>query len=442
MKKGTAVLLILMLVFLCFTGCSSNNKPVASSEPTQTASPTEPSSSDESAEPVHLKMTFWGNETYQAMYEKIIDLYQTQYPNVEVEPILIPYSEYNNKITVMLTSGAPPDVGWLASDFVTEYIANDALVDLSKEVIDDPDFDFDDIYASTTWHLRDGDALYGVPTNAAPKVIFVNKDLLNAAGLADPNTLGKEWTNEKRLEYAKAMTDPAKGIYGMNIIADWKNWYGGLLNLIWAYGGNVMSDDNKEFVFDSPETAEALQFFCDSMFKYKVHPMPGAQVSFDSGQIGLWEDNYSYAGKLPDVSFDWDIAPLPYGKNDEPIWVGSSCMAAFKEGEHHEEAINLVKAITGKEGEEILMTLIPPSRKSLQESDSFLTKKNPPSQEGIRSALIDRLSGPGKCFITPPNWSQINAAIQSNLDELFGQTADVQTVLDKIDEEVKPLLNN
>lgn len=390
-------------------------------------------------EKITLTLTHWGNEIYQEMFDQIGELHTQMYPNVTVETILIPFSDYANKLAIMYASDSPPDVAWMPTEFIVQYLQNDSLIDITDEVIGDESFNFDDIYDSATAHLWVDGKLYGVPTNAAPQVLFYNKDLLQKAGLADPNTLGEDWTYDRVREYALAMNDPDNNIYGVNFIRDWKVWSGGLVHLIQLSGGSIFNDDMTEFTLNSPETAKALQYFSDLMFVDKVHPLPGDQVMFNSGQLGIFQDNYSSVGRLQDVTFDWDIAPMPYSEVGGNLWVGASAMCAFKLSDYPEEAAQLIKTITGEEGQKIAMQLLVPSRQSLQESDAFLNANTPPSEDGVRSALIDRMQVNGRAFVTPANWTTIEAAVQSGLDELYGQTMSVQECLDLIDEEVQPL---
>lgn len=389
-------------------------------------------------EQIKLTLTHWGNEKYQAMFDEIGALHHEKYPNVTVETILIPFSEYANKLAIMYASDSPPDVAWLPTEFIMQYLRNDSLIDLTEDVVGDAGFNFDDVYASAANHLWVDGKLYGVPTNAASMVIFWNKDLFKAAGLEDPNDLGKDWTYEKMREYANKLNDPSNNVYGVSFLRDWKTWANGLVHMIWLNGGSIFNDDFTEFTFNNPGTEKALQYLSDLMFVDKVHPMPGDQVMFNSGHLGMFQDNYSSIGKLGDVTFDWDIAPIPYGDGD--LWVGASAMSAFNLSKHPQEAVDLIKTITSEEGQRIAMQLIVPSRKSLQESDEFLNANTPPSEKGIRSALITRMQERGKAFITPANWTSINAAIQSGLDELFGQTMSVQECIAAIDEEVQLLI--
>lgn len=389
-------------------------------------------------EKITLTLTFWGNDNYEAMFDEICALYTAEHPNVTVDTVLIPFSEYANKLAIMYASDSPPDVAWLPTEYIVQYLSNGSLLDVTEAVTQDADFAFEDIYPSAAAHLWVDGKLHGVPTNAAPQVIFYNKDLLNAAGLTDPNELGKDWTYEKLREYALAMTDAAKGIWGVALVRDWKSWSDGLVDLIRQYGGDIFNADFSEFTLNSPNTQAALQYFSDLMFVDKVHPMPGDQVTFESGQLAMYQNNYSQVGKLGEVPFDWDIAPMPYGDGD--LWVGASAMCVFEQSEHPEEAIELLKMITSVEGQTIASRLIVPSRRSLQESDTFIKANTPPSEKGVRTALIERMSVNGRAFVTPSNWTTISAAIQSGLDELFGQTADVQTCLELIDEEVAFLL--
>jgi len=324
----------------------------------------------------------------------------------------------------------------------TVFIGSNSLLDISA-VDKDKEFNIKDIVPATLIHLRKGRKLYGVSTNAAPGVIFFNKTLFKEKGLKTPLDLakGKKWTYAQMLETAQALTDSSKGVFGVRIARDWKSWPDTLVDLFWAYGADILSKDQHKFLLNSAKGAEALQYFNNLMFKYKVHPKPGEQTSFESGKVAMYRDKFGYVRKLANAKFDWDIAPLPQGpKANAPIWVGASCYSVFKDTKYPKEAMELVKTLTGKQGQTIATRLLPPSRKSVQQSDVFLKGLPLPTAEAIRVSIIDKVSGPSRPFITPENWPLIEAGIQSGLDILYGETSNVKSVLQRMQKEVTPLL--
>lgn len=391
---------------------------------------------------VRLTMTLWGDANYQKMAEEIVALHQKKFSNVEVEIMVIPFSEYSKKLSIMNAAGSSPDVAWLASEMTTVFMDSNNLLDISA-IEKDKEFDINDISHATLSHVRKGKKLYGVSTNAAPGIIFFNKTLFKEKGLKTPLELAKEkkWTFEQMLSSAQAITDSSQGIFGVRLARDWKSWPDTLVDLFWAYGADILSKNNQKFALNSSKGAAALQYFSDLMFKHKVHPKPGEQTSFESGKVAMYRDKFGYVRKLANVKFDWDIAPLPLGpKSEAPIWVGASCYSVFKDSKNPKEAMELVKTITGKQGQIIATRLIPPSRKSVQQSDVFLKAQSLPTAEAIKISIIDKLSGPSRPFVTPQNWPLIEAGIQSGLDELFSEKADVKSVLQKMQKEVEPLL--
>lgn len=418
MRKVTAVLLALLIMCFAIVNCAAAQKKV------------------------RLTMTLWGDVQYQKMAEEIVALHQKKFPNVEVDVMLIPFSEYSKKLSIMNAAGSSPDVAWLASEMTTVFMDSGSLLDISA-IEKDKEFDINDIFPSTISHLRKGKKLYGVSTNAAPGIIFFNKTLFKEKGLKTPLELAKEgnWTYDKMLSSAKAITDHSRGVFGVRLARDWKSWPDTLVDLFWAYGADILSKDNKKFELNSPKGAAALQYFSDLMFEFKVHPKPGEQTSFESGKVAMYRDKFGYVRKLANANFDWDIAPLPLGPNPKaPIWVGASCYSVFKDTKHPREAMELVKTITSKQGQTIATRLIPPSRKSVQQSDVFLKAQSLPTVEAIKISIIDKLSGPSQPFITPQNWPLIEAGIQSGLDVLYSGNASVKSALEKMGKEVEPLL--
>ncbi|WP_340022426.1 sugar ABC transporter substrate-binding protein [Paenibacillus sp. FSL K6-1096] len=392
-------------------------------------------------ERVKLKFSLWGNDAQKAMVEGLVDEFEQLHPGIEVEIMTIPFADYQQKLSIMLASRTAPDAGWLAERMIPQLLESGQLVDIAAEVKEDPEYHYEDIYPSTLDIFKREDRLYGIPFSTPPVLIYYNKDLFLEKGLKTPTELYKEgkWNYDEFLKAARSLTDRQRGIYGVKLVRDWNNWSDALLPLFWSHGAELFDSSGASFALNSPEGKEALQLYSDMMFKDKVHPLPGDELTFDSGRIGMYTDRYSYTSKARAVTdFAWDIAPMPAGIKGTGTSLGYAGVSVF-ETRHPAEAAELLKFITSAEAMRVTAQYFVPSRKSVLESDVFLRAASEPSPESIQLAVLDQI---GSARIAPghKNWQQIDTKIQMLLDGLYTQSATVDGVLGQMELEVNPLM--
>jgi multiple sugar transport system substrate-binding protein len=124
-------------------------------------------------------------------------------------------------------------------------------------------------------------------------ILYCNKELFAAKGLKFPKTL------DEMLEAAKAINDPAKGIYGY-VGRGLKNANTPVWNSF-MLGWDVDTVDDKGVMYtDGPEAIAAAQVYQKLMKDYAPPGVAGfnwneAQTSFIQGTAGMWFDGIGFA---------------------------------------------------------------------------------------------------------------------------------------------------
>jgi len=441
MKKGAAFILSLLLIAVMVAGCGNNK--TSEGKTNQAAAPGATQATEVTEAPqkeVTLKFSIWGNDTHKQMYEDMIVKFNETNPNIHVELMIIPFADYQQKLTIMQASRTAPDLSWLAERMIPQFISGDALLDISV-LKSDTAYNFADIFPSALELLTKDDKHYGIPFSTPPSMIYYNKTLFEAKGLPTPTQLYLEgkWNYDEYLKAAKALTDSSKGIYGTNLVRNgWENWPDALQTVFNAYGAELINAEGTEFTLDSNQGEQALQLFSDMIFKDKVHPKPGDQTTFDSGKIAMQKELFSYMGKAKAVTdFEWDIAPLPAGPNGPGTTLGYAAVTISKDSKHPEESLEFLKFITNPENMAITSQYFVPSRKSVLESESFLNQG--PSAESMKLAVIDQMAA-AKTLPSFKDWAKIDSNMKTVLDYLYTQSLTVQEMLQKADESMTPLL--
>lgn len=392
-------------------------------------------------EPITLTMSIWGGDAHQQMYKALFAKYQETHPNVTVELIVIPFAEYQQKLSIMKASNEAPDIAWMSDRLIPTFLESDQLVDVSY-LKEDPEYDFDDINPGSFGPLTKDSKPYGVAFSNPPMVLFYNKTLFEEKGLATPTELAAkgEWTFENFLTTAQALTDQTKGIYGYNGNDSWKVWMDCTYWMVAGFGGDVF-DAQGNFTYDSPEAQQGIQMYMDLIFKDKVNPMPGDVVTFDSGKIAMFKGGVSYAGTAKNIKdFEYDIAPLPKGPETKYVEAGFAGYVMLADADPAKDAArkDLFKFITSKDSMMVTSTYFVPSRKSVLSSPEYSETLPLPNKESIKTVILDQYEN----FRTYPahsNWAKIDAEMQLIFDELYTKTIDVPTAALEMRERVAPL---
>ncbi len=186
------------------------------------------------------------------------------------------------KVIVQSHGGVGPDLfdcysPQELSAYVKSGVAWDVTDDLAAAGIDLRD----EAWAVCLPYVLYQGRAYGFPANAATDVLWFNKDIFEAEGIAPPEgSLG--W--EEFIVLAQKLTKrDAQGRairYGFSFDSSmWKFF-------LYQWNGRVYSDDGRWCTLDSPEAVAAVQFLYDLIYKHKVMPSPGEEDAIS--QEGGW----------------------------------------------------------------------------------------------------------------------------------------------------------
>jgi multiple sugar transport system substrate-binding protein len=391
---------------------------------------------------VKLSFGIWGNDTHKAMYQQMIDKYKTTHPNVSIDITIIPSADYQQKLSVMMATKTAPDVFWLMERAIPQFMNAGQLADLSS-FKNAADYNFSDIIPSTLELFQKDGKQYGIPFSTPPNMLYYNKTMFKQKGLETPTELYKEgkWTYDAMLDAAKKLSDPGKGVYGINFIRPegWATaWIESVITLPWAFGADYFSKDGKSFTLDNKAGQDSLQLLSDMIFKMNVHPKPGDQTTFESGKIGMQQELFSYMGKAKAIKdFEWDIAPLPQGTAGRGTTLGYAGYCVSQFSENKQAALDFAQFLSNPENAATASQFFVPSRKSVLQSDGFL--KQGPSPESVKMAVLDQMPS-ARVRQGFENFQQIDDVMKRDLDLLFTQSKPVPDIIKQMGADVKPLL--
>lgn len=257
----------------------------------------------------------------EAKFEaEIIADFKKANPGADIDFTTYDWANMNAQLTAGFASGSPPDVQYLVDLIYPAYAERGVLQDMTP-LVNDPAWKSEhDAIAPFAWNLATSSkGIWGVPVLGAVYNIFVNLDLLNAAGVA--GTWQKSYAD--MMAAAKAAT---KGdVFGVSLrtrVSDFAFW--DWFPYIHNAGADIL---NKDWTGNGlAGAADAMQFLID-LHKAKVTPPVGSvdwQGQFDlfkAGKIAI------YHGETPQINellaspppFKWDVAYAPPGPMGQTV---------------------------------------------------------------------------------------------------------------------------
>ncbi|MEU4565188.1 sugar ABC transporter substrate-binding protein [Micromonospora sp. NPDC023956] len=398
--------------------------------------------SAESDGPVTLRMTTWSaNEAHLKLFNEIAAEYLATNPKVtKITFDPIPFENYTTTLTTQIAGGNPPDLAWVLENSAPDFVSSGALVPLDDTLKNTDGYTFDELAPAATKLWKADGRLYAYPFSTSPFGVFVNTDLVKAAGAKSPAELiaAGQWTWENALATAAAV-NAKSGKAGLVVRDfDYKGW--DFLSTVWTgWGARAWSEDGKTCGFDSPEMVEAMTFLHKGIFVDKALPGPGTTADFFAGEAGLTVTQISRASLLTDQKFGWDLVPLPAGPKGEYAVIGQGGMGVLKKGRHAEAAAAFLAYLTNPANSAKLAQFFPPPRTS-QLTAATLAKTNPLlSPEQLQKVVID---GIAEGVVKPSHTGQaeLSQAVRAALDPLWKADADVRRVLGGVCSSIRPLL--
>lgn len=328
---------------------------------TNTAGNNPGSSDDTSSKGSDKKITLklwhiWAadSETQKKPFEKLIEEYQKENPNIKLEVEAYDNETYKTKIKTAIAVNEAPDIffSWGAG-FSKPFVKAKSVVALDDYINDGTK---DKISAGTLDNFIFDNKTYGLPMYTWSAILYCNKDLFDKNSVKIPDTY------DEMLQAVKAFKD--KNIVPMTC-GEKERWPGMFYQNILAIrtAGVKLSNQalNKEASFDQPQ-------FVESAAKLEELVKAGA---FDKGVMALTKDEVEasfkqgkvamyYTGNWAAGQWDADDSPikgkvvcknfpaLDGAKGDQQAFLGGSIetFMVSSNSSYKDEAVKVVKYIS------------------------------------------------------------------------------------------------
>lgn len=262
--------------------------------------------------------SYWGvpDGHPTAIWEKAIEKFQTQHPNVQVKLIAgVQKADYGEWLAERLLSGQEPDVFLIPREDFDNYASKEAVLPLNNLMEADNDFDTTLYYPVSLQAGQLGSTFYALPLESVPTLMFVNKTMLKDYQIPLPSPT---WTWQDFYNICQQTTQDTNG--------DGKLDTFGAYGYTWqqaALDNNVLlfqTDGNNRIARFEGLDLEAAIHFVRSLQELNQGYRPTAR-DFDLGHIAFrpltfaeYRTYQPYPWRVKKYSsFDWDVVPFPAG---------------------------------------------------------------------------------------------------------------------------------
>lgn len=406
MKKVLSMFLVAMMVIMA-AACSKN----------------ESASEGKGGKDEKLTLNFWvfGSTGYQ----KLIDEYQKEHPNIKIKLNEGEMNDIQNNLFTSISAGSgAPDIAMIEVSTVEKFKgASDRFYNLK-------DYGADDIaknYLDWKWKQAqtvDGSFQLGLPTDIGPTAMFYRSDVIEAAGLpSNPDELA-------------------------NQLKSWDDFYT-MAKTIKEKTGKPVSD-SPELVFNAIRDQQPEQYFND---KDELIIEDTVKDAYDFttkmiqdgllGKNSLWtpewgsamaEGSYAFLpgapawmmgvvkGNAPDAGGKWGITSIPEGAGN---W-GGSFLSIPKESKHPKEAFEFISWLTSPETQ--LKSFkdmgLFPSTPDVYENEEFLSTADEYFGGQQTAKLFAEAAKSVKPIYMGKNYAIVNAELVTALTNVASKKAD------------------
>jgi multiple sugar transport system substrate-binding protein len=334
----------------------------------------------------------WGAPEEQAVWQAVVDDFHAANPNVTVKVEVSDWDSYWTKLNTLIAGGTPPDVFAMDAPLYLDWQSRGALLDLQPYIDATPGF-LDGVYPQTLSAYKVGNDYYGLPRDFNTIVLFYNKDMFDAAGVAYPTA---DWTYDDLLKTAKTLTKDTNGDGKIDQFGLWTDtWDMELLwsEAIWAYGGEIINSDHTKTLIGEGGARDAWAYI-DSLYKEGVMPKPATAGEygsdlFQSGNAAMTTIGHWAVPGYVQAGIKFGVSPMPTGPAGRATSVNSAGFVMSKDSKNPDAAFSFIKFALSAAGQKRLAELgfAIPVLKSVAESDAYLKQPGDLDQKVFLDSL-------------------------------------------------------
>lgn len=376
-----------------------------------------------------------------ALRNQLAATFMKAHPGVKVKVLVVPATNYDQKIQTMIAGGTPPDIFGSGDVQIPNIVAKNFALDLTPLVKRD-NYSLSDFYPQVINGLTYNNQLVGLTDNWDTQVMYYNATLFKQAGVAPPTA---DWTWSDFVSAATKLTSGSgtSKIYG----GLFENWFAPYFDQIWSWGGDPFPNNGNQCGYNSSQSLAAFNSIVN-LYKSGVSPTPsqlsdqGAEQLFLTGRVGMYIGAGRWAAyDLRDVKrFDWKVAPIPKGPAGRSNFFHLSMFAIARTSPNQDLAWQFLKFMVSSQGikQGLAAAQGIPSRQSIANSPAFKNSAFARKHNTVEPFLTSLPTAHRAPYL--PNFNQVQDAVDAQLDNVWSLKQSPAEVLPKICQVIGPML--
>ena len=407
-------------------------------------------SAAQDGETVELTLATVNNPQMKDM-EELKSAFEEDHPDIKVNFIQMEENDLRDAVTKdVATDGGQYDIVTVGAYEVPIWAENGWLTDLTGDLEADADYDVDDLFEPVKNALAVDGSLYAVPFYGESSMLMYNKELFDEAGL----TMPEHPTWQEVAGFAREIDSDAVDGICLRGKPGWGELFAPLTTVVQTFGGSWFDEDWNAQV-DSPEFAEATQFYVDLVRDAgEDDPVSTGFTeclnTVSQGRSAMWVDATVAAGLLEDpesseVAGKMGYVHAPVVETEESGWLWSWNLAIPETTQNREAAVEFVKWATSKEyhqlvGTELGWSRVPPgARNSTYEIPEYeeAAAAFAPITRDIMLAVNPEQPGvapqswTGVQYVTIPEFPDLGNQVSQDLADVFAGRNELAPVLER-----------
>ncbi len=266
-------------------------------------------------ETITLEFTqWWEPELPEGSFRALMDEFEAQNPGIKVELISGPYSTTREQVVAGAAAGTMSDVVGLDGAWVSDFVKQGSLASLT-DLMSQAGYDDSQLAAQ----IQLNGAAYMIPVVNFVYPVFVNLDLLAAAGVENPPATRSEFAAA-----AQQLADSGENVYGWVLPLSLEQPNGiqnDVMSWVWASGGSMMKDGLPDVTNDQVRSAsEFIKGLWDAGViapgSFSMREQDKVE-EFTNGRVGMMISSLAHINMLrernPDLNFAITALPAEDG---------------------------------------------------------------------------------------------------------------------------------
>jgi multiple sugar transport system substrate-binding protein len=261
-------------------------------------------------------ITFWNSFTSddKPAVEHIVSEFNSSHKSIHVDMTIQPDDVLQQKLLPAYSAGKGPTITSLDASQLPQY-AKLGVIQPVDSLYSSGALDASVLPKASLASTKYEGKQYGVPMAATSSMLYYNKKLFTAAGIASPPTTMAELATDatKLTKYTAGKNSTNQ--YGFAIpesqaISSWAV-------LLWSQGGDIVNSDNTKSELGSAATIKAAEYWNDLIQKDHIDPsgLNGVQGDslFAAGRAAMIMNGPWASAGYKAAGIDFGVVPVPAG---------------------------------------------------------------------------------------------------------------------------------